>query len=163
MAFRTLILCCGLFLATLVTVAPGSACFGPKLYVGVGQGPEAEVMFALVTLYTQEKTGVESLRVDLEQQKDPLVELREERLDLTFIPSEEAIGRETLLALPEYPALVAGMRPLEELQFTTVVPAIRKLSGLLKAEDVALLVAQVKSGESAMVAVRRLFMERRWI
>ena len=68
-----------------------------------------------------------------------------------------------MLSVPEFPALVSGQRPLEELQFTTVAPAVRKLSGLLTKDDVTSLVKQVEAGESAMAAVRCLLMERRWI
>ena len=32
------------------------ACFGPKLFVAAGQSPEEETLFALVTLYVEEKT-----------------------------------------------------------------------------------------------------------
>ncbi|MDT8440984.1 MAG: hypothetical protein RQ723_04915 [Desulfuromonadales bacterium] len=159
MAVRALILllCGGLLLA------PGSsACFGPKLYVGLAGGVEAEVMYALTTLYIKEKTGVESLRVDLAADVDPLHELVANRLDLALAA---AVGDrpDRVLAHPGYPVLVSGVRPREDLQFTTVLPALARLDRLLATEDLDELVRRVNAGESAMAAVRRLLMERRWI
>lgn len=158
MAVRALILLLGFALA-----APGaSACFGPKLYVGIGGGVEAEVLYALTTLYIKEKTGVESLRVDLAAEVDPLRELAENRLDLAVV---ESVGEapDRALAYPGYPALVSGVRPREDLQFTTVLPALAKLGRLLQTQDLQDLVRDVRAGESAMAAARRLLMERRWI
>ena len=138
------------------------ACFGPKLYVGTGEGSEADVLYAMVTLYVQEKTGVESIRVVYTDTQDPLTELDEERVDLTFAP-EAQHAEVSLLRLSGYPVLVTGKRRLEDLQSTTVVPAIRKLAGLLKSDDVVNIITQVQAGDSAMAAVRRFYMERRWI
>ena len=149
-----LVLCCG----------PAAACFGPKLYVGVPAGESPDLLYALVTLYIQEKTGVESLRVDLAPELDPLSELSADRLDLVLVAADRAQDHPgTILSLEEYPVVVAGSRPLEELQFTTVVPAVRKLAALVTPQDMAVLLGRVSEGSSAMAAVRSLLMERRWI
>lgn len=148
--------------ACLLLGGTASACFGPKLYVGVSADVETEVLYALVTLYVKEKTGVESLRVDLTPDLDPLRELAENRLDLALSKTGET-HPDRILSVPGYPILIAGERPLQDLQFTTVVPAIRKLEKLLSAQDVAALVHAVRSGTSSMAAVRTLLMERRWI
>ncbi|PLX88455.1 MAG: hypothetical protein C0614_02470 [Desulfuromonas sp.] len=149
-----LVLCCG----------PAAACFGPKLYVGVPAGGSSDLLFALVTLYVQEKTGVESLRVDLAPDVDPLSELAADRLDLVLVEGDGANdhpGR--IFSVDGYPVVVAGSRPLDELQFTTVVPAVRKLETLVTPQDIAALLVRVDEGASAMAAVRRLMMTRRWI
>lgn len=147
--------------ATL-SAGPAVACFGPKLYIGVAAEPRQELLFALVSLYVAEKTGVESEKVALPAAAEPAVELRAERVDLVFA-AKAITSAETLLAVPGYPLLVSGVRPLTDLQFTTVAPAIRKLAALLTPDDLSGLEARVAAGEKPLAAVRRLFKERRWI
>jgi hypothetical protein len=154
------------FLATValmvLAVAPAAACFGPKLYVGVAADPRQELLFALISLYVVEKTGVESERLLLAAGESPATALAEERVDLalTAAPIE---GAETLLAVPGYPLLASGPRPLTDLQFTTVAPALRKLATLLTAADLAALEKRVAGGEKPLAAARRLLRERRWL
>lgn len=159
MAIRSLVL-----MILLVTLAclPAQACFGPKLFVGVGQGGQNDVVFALVTLYIQEKTGVESKRVEFEKDQNPLDLLSSEKADLVMVLADKTPNN-TVFHVEGLPLLVTGKRPLEELQFTTVLPAIKKLNRLLEYEDVALLVGRVNAGESAMAVVRKFLMEHRWI
>ncbi len=140
---------------------PGQACFGPKLYLGVPATRDGEVLAELAALYVKEKTGVESVLVPLAG-KDPVREIRQERLDLAVAPAEEE-RLPDLLAVAGVPALLSGTRPLQELQFTTVAPALKKLAGLLDAELVSRLVADVAAGEPVKARVRRLLMERAWI
>lgn len=147
---------------TVLAVTPASACFGPKLYVGVAADPRQELLFAVVSLYVVEKTGVESERVLLASDDDPGRALAAEKVDLAFAPSPVA-GAETLLAIPGYPQLASGARPLTDLQFTTVVPAVRKLATLLTPRDLTELEAQVAAGDKPLAAARKLFMERRWL
>ena len=162
MAFRALII--GLFWL-LVAIAPAShasACFGPKLFVGVSAGAEHDLLYALVTLYVKEKTGVESIRVDIDKQTNPLKLITDDEADMVFVVTKESL-QNAVLNVKDFPALVAGKRPLEELQFTTVLPAVKKLDHLLKNEDVQILVNKVKTGKSAMAVAREFFMENRWI
>lgn len=158
-ALRHLLL---LLLLLALTCQPLVACFGPKLFVGVGAGAEAAVLYAMVTLYVQEKTGVESTRVDFFEGQEPLAELTAEKVDLAFMTTAR-ITPAIVFNLEGFTALATGKRPLDDLQFTTVLPAIRKLNALVQPEDVTALVQQVKAGASAMVVVRKLFMQRRWI
>mgnify|MGYP001061001283 CR=1 FL=1 len=162
MAVRTLIRLLPAALLMALTVLPAVACFGPKLYLGVAADPRQELMFAVVTLYIKEKTGVESERVTLSPGTDPVTELKAERIDMTFAAAPVA-GAETLLAVPGYPLLVSGSRPLTDLQFTTVAPALRKLATQLTPADLNLLETRVAAGEKPLAAVRSLFRERRWI
>lgn len=162
MAVRALKMVLTVLAVAVLTANHAAACFGPKLYIGVATEPRQELLFAMVSLYVQEKTGVESEKVLLPATADPAGELRAERVDLVFAPAAVA-GAETLLALPGEPLLASGSRPLTDLQFTTVVPAVRKLAGLVTAADLALLDARVAAGETPLAAVRRLFKERRWI
>ena len=67
------------------------------------------------------------------------------------------------LVLPGYPLLLGGSRPFNDLQFTTVVPALRKLAALLTPADLQLLEARVAAGDKPLAAARRLFKERRWL
>lgn len=162
MAVRALTWATGLLLLVCLTASPVLACFGPKLFVGAGQGRQDEVLYALITLYVQEKTGVESTRVALEAGQNPLDLLAGDKADLVLVLTD-APPADTVFALAGLPLLVTGRRPLDNLQFTTVLPAISKLNRLIAAEDVALLVSRVASGDSPMAAARQLLMERRWI
>lgn len=141
--------------------SPAAACFGPKLYLGGAAGPEGDALFELVALYVKEKTGVETVRVDLAGEA-PLAALAAERADLVLVAGETPEAS-TLLRLEGLPRLVAGLRPQQDLQFTTVMPALRKLGRLLSAADVAALTAAVERGESAAAAARRLLMTKGWI
>ena len=141
--------------------APVQACFGPKLFVAAGKSVQDEALFALVTLYVQEKTGVESTRVDIENGQDPLTLLSGEKADLVFVLSED--HDDAVFQIAGLPLMVTGKRPLEELQFTTVLPAIRKLNRLLKQADVELIINRMGTGDSAMAAARKFLMELRWI
>lgn len=149
-------------LSVLVTLAlPVDACFGPKLYLGAGSGPEGDLLYALVSLYIKEKTGTETIRVSLEG-LDPVEELRTERLDLAFIPTGTPF-RPVFLAIPGWSRLAAGRRPLEDLQFTTLSPALGKLDRLLKEEHLRQLQAAVRAGEPPAAAVRRFLVAQGWI
>lgn len=147
---------------TVMLVLQAYSCFGPKLFVGVASGPENEVLYALVTLYVKEKTGVESTLVAVDKDIDPLDLIAKDKADLVFAAPGESL-QDIVFEIENYPILVSGERPLEELQFTTVLPAVKKLNRLLKSEDVKALTDKVKEGESAMAVVREFFMEHRWI
>ena len=161
MAVRALNVIALSLLLVIIMLAPAQACFGPKLFVGAGPSVQDEVLFALVTLYVQEKTGVESTRMEIEAGQDPLSLISAEKADLVFVSSGSL--ENTVLQIADMPLLVTGPRPLEELQFTTVLPAIKKLNRLLKKADVELLVSRVEAGESAMATARKFLMELRWI
>ncbi len=162
MAFRPLNLLLGSLLLVLLVSAPVQACFGPKLFVGAGPEIREEALFALLTLYVQEKTGVESIRVEIAKNQRPLDLITSKKVDLVFISTKEASG-EVVFQLADMPLLVTGPRPLDDLQFTTVLPAIKKLNRLLEKVDVEFLVSQIKAGKSAMSVARRFLMENRWI
>jgi len=165
MAVRSLIL---MTLLVLLTASLSQACFGPKLFVAAGQGSQSDALFALVTLYVQEKTGVESTRVEIEKGQNPLDLLSSEKADLVLVLVDESLDGVTFyenvaFQIEGLPLLVTGKRPLADLQFTTVLPAIRKLNRLLEYEEFARLVSRIDAGESAMAVARKFFMERRWI
>ncbi len=162
MAVRTITSAVCFALLALLLSTQVFACFGPKLFVGAAKGAENEVLYALVTLYIQEKTGVESTPVDVAQDSDPLGLIVEEKADLVFVQRQEPAG-EIVFQVAGLPVLVTGKRPLEDLQFTTVLPAIRKLNRLLKLEDVEELASQVQAGQSAMSVAREFFMKNRLI
>ena len=160
MALRPLIVL--VVLLSLVVGSPGFGCFGPKLFVAAGDSPENEVLYAMVTLYIQEKTGVESTRVEISAGQPPLAMIDENKADLVITAAGRPLDK-TVFELGQLPVVVTGKRPAEDLQFTTVLPAISKLNRLLTTDDVAFLVESVKAGESAMAATRKFFMARRWI
>ncbi len=136
-------------------------CFGPKLYVGTGAGVEAEVLYELVALYLKEKTGIETVRVELEG-RDAAEELHGERLDLAFAPGP-APGLTPLIELAGLPLLLSGRRPLEDIQFTTAGPALRRLGSKLTPLQVRDLCARVAAGAPVKAEVRRFLTEARWL
>ncbi|WP_053550465.1 hypothetical protein [Desulfuromonas soudanensis] len=144
----------------LTAVSPALGCFGPKLYFGVSPGPEAEILYQLCALYVKEKTGTESVRVDVAT-GEGLALLGDDKLDLVLVEGSD--GEEDLLRLAPFPALRAGKRPRDDLQFTTVLPALHKLAGLLRREDVAALLARVAAGEASAAAARAFLTDRGWI
>ncbi|MDH3998489.1 MAG: hypothetical protein OET90_06580 [Desulfuromonadales bacterium] len=163
-----------LLLLFWLCASPATACFGPKLFVGMaasgaGAGKDVEILYALVTLYVQEKTGVESVRVDFADGEEPLRQIEAEKVDLAFVvddsPDADVVSDvdDVVFAVAGYPQLVSGVRPRNDLQFTTVLPALRKLNRLIQPDDMAQLAEMVEQGDSAMQAVRKLLMQRRWI
>lgn len=152
----------GTVLLTILLVVPATACFGPKLYIGVAAEPRQEMLFALVSLYVVEKTGVQSEQVTLKSDDPPAKALAAEKVDLVFAPAPLA-NVETVLAIPGYPLLASGSRPLNDLQFTTVVPALRKLGTLLTPGDLLALEARIAAGEKPLAAARWLCLEKRWL
>lgn len=139
----------------LVPVAPAAACFGPKLYVAVPGGAEGELAFAVVSLYLKEKTGVESLKVDLSG-KDGLRELAEERADLAVV----TVAPQGVAQLAPGMVIASGSRPRDDLQFTTVLPALAKLHKLMAAAEWPTLLARVRGGEGALAVARSFFKAR---
>lgn len=158
MRFAALTLFTALFLCS--AGLPAWACFGPKLYIGVGTAPEEQFLHALVALYVKEKTGVEMEPVRIDG-KDGITELRAERLDLIFVP--DAVATEAVLAPQALPSLLAARRVREDLQFTTVVPALRKLDRLLVGVDLRPQVAAVARGEAPAATARAFLTAQGWL
>lgn len=158
MAVRALSL---LFLLALLQPTFADACFGPKLFLGIPDDNRGQVLTSLVVIYVKEKTGVETERVMLEG-KSVVAEIRAERLDYGF-SSSHAPDLQRLLVIDGLPPLLSGPRPVDDLQFTTVVPALKRLQKLLKPADVAAMLAEVEKGALPMAAVRSYLQEKRWI
>ncbi|OHB29442.1 MAG: hypothetical protein A2X84_01225 [Desulfuromonadaceae bacterium GWC2_58_13] len=139
---------------------PAVACFGPKLYLGVPEGTREAAVAAVAILYIQEKTGVETIQVSVPAGRG-VAGVLEESLDMILAPSPVA-DLPTLLKVPGGPFLLSGRRPLDDLQFTTVAPALQNLDHLLTTEFIERLMALVEVGTPA-AAARQLMMELRWI
>lgn len=146
--------CCTLLILFLLCTAPTWACFGPKLYIGVQPGGAGDLNFALVSLYIKEKTGVEAVRVEIAGKDAAAAVAAAEQVDLATAPATSAGG---LLALPDKTILLAGKRVRDDLQFTTVLPALTKLQRVLAQADGAALLARVRAGEGAMAVARSWF------
>ena len=155
MALRQITFLVGIVLLAVLVSTPAQSCFGPKLFVGAGSTTQQELLYALVSLYVQEKTGVESTRVEVGVRKNQLDLLSAKKVDLVFVPVNESVN-ETVFQLSDLPPLVAGPRPVNDLQFTTVLPAVAKLNRLLTSADVELLVSQVEAGKSALSVARKV-------
>lgn len=152
--FLTILMVC------LFVAGQSCACYGPKLHVGTGDEPQDDLFYALVSIYIKEKTGIETIRLPLTG-KDPARELREARLDLAFLAPEDY--EPLLLQVPGWPALGSARRPLEDIQFSTVAPALRRLAGQLAVEHLETLMQQVRNGAPPAAAARRFLMDRKWI
>jgi hypothetical protein len=160
MAIRPMIRFSIILLMFLFAV-PALACFGPKLYLGVGTDATGQVLASFVAIYVKETTGTDVERVQLER-RDPVAEIIAEKIDFSFAESgsEQTV---ILMAIDRLPPLLAGPRIDNDLQFTTVRPTLIRLAGKLTAADVAALSAKVETGALAMDVVRHFLIERRWI
>lgn len=145
----------------LFVAMPLCACFGPKLYVGTATGLDGELLFHLVSLYVQEKTGVESIRVEMTAEQTAVQLLQQEKVDLAFAAAASD-NWPSLLNVADL-SLLAGPRPTGDLQFTTVPKALDRLHLRLKAADLTLLRLQVAQGVLPARAVRNLYTQRGWI
>lgn len=143
-----------IFILLLLCTAPAWACFGPKLYIGVEVGVAGELNFALVSLYIKEKTGVEAVRVDMAAKDAVAAVAAAEQVDLATAPATSSGG---LLTLPDGSILLAGKRVRDDLQFTTVLPALNKLQRVLAQADATALLARVQAGEGAVAVARSWF------
>ncbi len=144
-----------------LAASAGYACFGPKLYIGVGETAQERVIYELVALYVKEKTGVQTVAVELGG-ADPVAEIAAERVDMALAAGEDE-RYATLLAPLENRRLLSGERPLTDLQFSTVPKALKKLSGLLEAAHVRNLTSEVEGGAPVKAQVRYFLMEKGWI
>lgn len=149
-----------LMLFTL-TGTPAGACFGPKLFVATDGGVRQQILTALVTIYLQEKTGIESTLVTIPSGGGETA-LRDDQVDLVFSPDEPASGT-PVFNVRGLPLLFSGPRPLAELQFSLVVPALKKLQGLLQAEQVEGLISEVEAGAPPLATARRFLQRQGWL
>lgn len=147
-----------LLILLLLWTTPAWACFGPKLYIGVEVGVTGDLNFALLSLYIKEKTGVEAVRVEVAG-KDAIAAIAAAKeVDLASAPATSAGG---LFLLPDGKTLLVGKRVRDDLQFTTVLPALKKLQQLLAHVDGATLLARVRAGEGALAVARSWFKEQK--
>lgn len=143
-----------LLILLLLWTTPVWACFGPKLYIGVESGVAGDLNFALLSLYLKEKTGVEALRVEVAGKEAAAAIVAAEHVDLATAPATSSGG---FLALPDGMILLVGKRVRDDLQFTTVLPALNKLQRLLTQADTSGLLARVRAGEGPLAVARSWF------
>ena len=146
----------------LLLSLPANACFGPKLYVGTASGQEGELLYHLVAIYLKEKTGVESVRVEMVDEQTAEILLEQEKIDFGYSFSASDKWPH-MLSLADQLFLLHGPRPVEDLQFTTVPKTLVRLQAKLQADDVKELRRQVAAGVLPAKAVRTLFMQRGWL
>jgi hypothetical protein len=160
MAIRPLIKTLSILLMLLLAV-PALACFGPKLYLGIGEDATGQVLASFVAIYVKETTGTDVERVELNG-RDPLSEINAKKIDFSFAeksPKEMVV----LMSVEGLPQLIGGLRIDNDLQFTTVRPTLSRLEAKLTPGDVKALSTEVEAGEMAMDVVRKFLIERRWI
>lgn len=152
-----------LALCLLLIVSPASACFGPKLYVGVGPDSGQRLFFELVALYVKEKTGTDVERVEVPDAETALAQLGKEKIDLAVVAADRRLDGPVLLKLPGLWQLPSGPRPLQDLQFTLVGPALKKLQRQLTPEIFQRLQKLAADGLPPAAAARKLLTELGWI
>lgn len=145
-------------LLLLLCAVPALACFGPKLYIGVEPGARGDLAFALVSLYVKEKTGVEAVRVELAAATAAAAIAQGETVDLALAPAGNAGG---VLTFADGMTLIAGHRLRDDLQFTTVLPALSKLQGVIAGADLTPLQTRIARGEGALAVARSFFKEKK--
>lgn len=149
-----------LVLLLCMLALPVQACFGPKLFLGIPADSDGQVLTSLVAIYIKEKTGIDTERVDLES-RDVRQEILTDKLDYGFVTENGAL--QTILHVEGLPLLVSGPRILNDLQFTTVAPALQRLQNILKPEHIAHIRQDVDNGSLPMAAARKFLMKQRWI
>lgn len=149
-------------LGLLLLASTANACFGPKLFIGVPAGLEGEMRYHLIAIYLHEKTGIDSTLVVLQPGQSALQAIAAEEIDLGF-----DLRRDTktpvLLQLDEEQSLYSGSRPLNDLQFSTLSPALEKLNQRLTLEHLAQLRREIHAGVLPATAVRNLLQQQGWI
>ena len=151
------------FLFLLVSIgSPAGACFGPKLFLGTPAGEEGELLYHLVAIYIKEKTGVESVRLEMAPQQTAESLLQGEEVDLVFSPAASR-SWPTILEVGTRLWLLNGPRPTDDLQFTTVPRALAKLGRLLNDDLLNQLRTQVAAGQLPAKVVRSYYMQQGWI
>jgi len=145
----------------LVCASPVLACFGPKLFIGLPDDPQGQLLTSIVAVYVKEKTGIETERVKIGSH-DAVSQIAADKIDYGFTgPATD--GLVVLLKVEGLPLLVSGPRIPDDLQFTTVAPALERLQRLLTADHVQQAMRRVEAGELPMAAARAYLMELRWI
>lgn len=132
------------------------ACYGPKIVFGVESGVRGEFAAAVLALYLKEKTGI-ALTLVPTAAAEVAAKIAADELDAGFAPEGEEGA--PLLGY----RLLAGVRLVDDLQFTTVLPALHKLSALLQGIDPAPYLKRIQEGEGAGAAARLLLFLNGWI
>jgi len=151
----------GLLLLACFLTQSAMACFGPKLFLGIPADKKGQVLTSIVAIYVKEKTGIDTERVSLDG-RNLLEQIVSDKLDYGFAESR-LDGVAALMQVDGLPYLASGPRILEDLQFTTVTPALQRLQSKLKPEHVEQILEQVKAGALPMAAARNFMMKQRWI
>lgn len=139
-----------------------NACFGPKVFIGVPAGLEGEMRYHLIAIYLHEKTGIDSTQIVLKPGQSALDAIASADIDLGF---DQALNADipVLMTLADGQRLYSGPRPLNDLQFSTLGRALKKLDQILNAAHLAQLHADLKRGVLPATAVRALFDQQGWL
>jgi hypothetical protein len=149
-------------LLLVLLAASGFACFGPKLFIGVVPGLEGEMRYHLVSIYLHEKTGIDSILVELKAGQTAEAAILAKEIDLGY--SREANMKATeVLRLADGYKLYSGERPLNDLQFTTAGRAFAKLQKRLDAGSLDKIRARILTGTLPATAVRDFMLNNGWI
>ncbi len=151
-----------LSLLFILQVTASLSCFGPKLFIGVAPDLEGEMRYHLVSIYLHEKTGIDSVRVELKQGQTAIDAISAQEIDLGFATVAETSGV-AVLDLGEGLKLYSGERPLNDLQFTTVGRVFKKLQKRIDQNNLDLIRQGIKNGELPAAAVRDFMMKNGWI
>ena len=151
-----------ILLLIVVQVTFSTACFGPKLFIGVEPGLEGEMRYHLISIYLHEKTGIDSIRVELKQDQTALAAIAAQEIDLGFA-SDSVSTAIAVLVLEEGLNLYSGERPINDLQFSTVGRVFKKLQKLLNPSHLSDIRQRVQAGDLPATAVRNFMMKNDWI
>lgn len=151
-----------IFVALIVSVASGYACFGPKLFIGVEPGLEGEMRYHLLSIYLHEKTGIDSTMIELDSGQTALQAIGANEIDLGFSPGSTT-DPAYVLTLEEGINLYSGDRPRNDLQFSTTGKALSKLGQRLDNHSISTIRQSISSGILPATAVRKFMMQSGWI
>ena len=159
-ALKTTLLILSLLL--ILQASAGLACFGPKLFIGSVPGLEGEMRYHLVSIYLHEKTGIDSVQVELKHGQTAIDAITAQEIDLGFA-ADSATEIASVLQLDDGLKLYSGERPLSDIQFTTVGRVFKKLQKRIEQGNLDLIRQRIKVGDLPAAAVRDFMMENGWI
>lgn len=151
-----------LLLLVTLQASASMACFGPKLFIGLGPGLESEMRYHLVSIYLHEKTGIDCTSVELRAGQTALEAISLKEIDLGFaaVAPAESVA---LLELDDGLKLYSGERPLNDLQFSTVGRVFDKLQKRINQLSLEPVRQRIKAGGLPATVVRDFMMENGWI
>ncbi len=147
-------------LILLLWAGQGAAHLGPRLIMAVV--PSSDIaLVELITFYLEEKTGVGTDLLSMDQLRGGEA-LRDRSVDFILQPSSPEQSAAGSLGFGET-RLYYMDRIQNDLSFSTVLPALKKLTHRVAREGIDPVRAAIAAGESPRAAARLFLLRQGWI